>query len=124
MFRFSLRSKLRLRGVHPDLLRVVERALEISPMDFVVVEGLRTLERQRELLRAGKTTTLNSRHLTGHAVDLCPWIDGGLRWDVCTKLAEIVKIAARMEKVDVEWGGDWKTFHDGPHYQLTWREYP
>lgn len=123
MFVFSLLSKLRRKGLHPDLDRVVVRALEISTLDFIVVEGVRTLERQRELFRQGKSKTLNSRHLTGHAVDLCPYVDKKLVWELCPALAETVKIAAKMERVPIEWGGDWKSFKDGPHYQLPWSEY-
>ena len=64
------RSRQRLACVHPDLVKVVERAIQITPVDFTVLEGRRTKERQAELLKAGATTTMNSRHLTGHAVDL------------------------------------------------------
>ena len=74
------RSRQRLEGVHHDLVRVVERAIQITPVDFTVLEGLRTIQRQQQLLAAGATTTLKSRHLTGHAVDLGAFVGGEVRW--------------------------------------------
>lgn len=120
------RSRERLKGVHADLVRVVERAIQITHVDFTVGEGLRTLQRQRELLAAHATTTLRSRHLTGHAVDLIALIEGQPRWDwpLYHKLADAMKQAAGELDVPIEWGGDWKTFKDGPHFQLPWSEYP
>ena len=116
----SPRSLQRLKGVHPDLVRVIKRASEISKQPFMVVEGVRTLERQKELKQIGATTTLNSRHLTGHAVDLVPLVDGKVRWDwpLYRKLAPFIWEAAKLEKVPLEWGGDWKKFPDAPHWQL------
>ena len=120
------RSRQRLEGVHPDLVQVVERAIQITPVDFTVLEGLRTIQRQQELLASGATTTLKSRHLTGHAVDLGALVGGKVRWDwpLYHKIAAAVKQAAKEVGVPIEWGGDWKTFKDGPHYQLPWKAYP
>lgn len=120
------RSLRRLEGLHPDIVRVVKRAAATSFIDFTVLEGLRTMARQKELLKAGATTTLKSRHLTGHAVDLGVMVAGTVRWDwpLYHKLAAIVKDAAQDEGVKVEWGGDWRSFKDGPHWQLPWGEYP
>ena len=120
------RSLSRLEGVHPDLVRVIKQAALMSDMDFTVLEGLRTMKRQKELLAARATTTLKSRHLDGHAVDIAPMIGGTVRWDwpLYHRLAAIVKDAALDEKVPVEWGGGWKTFPDGPHWQLPWKGYP
>ena len=125
-YRLGNRSKERLEGVHPDLVKVVERAIEITEVDFTVLEGLRSLTRQKALKLRGASTTLRSRHLTGHAVDLGAFVDGGVRWDwpLYHKLAEAMKQAALELKVDMEWGGDWKSFPDGPHYQLSWKSYP
>ncbi len=75
-FRLSERSCARLKGVHPDLVGVVLEALAVSPINFMVTEGLRSPRRQAELVRAGASRTLNSRHLTGHAVDLAAFVDG------------------------------------------------
>ena len=120
------RSLSRLHGVHPHLVRVVTKAAAISSLDFTVLEGLRTIERQKELFARRATKTMKSRHLDGHAVDLAPILDGEVRWDwpLYHQLAAIVKDAARLEGVPIEWGGDWKTFKDGPHWQLPWKQYP
>tara|TARA_R110002153_G_scaffold46537_1_gene131478 strand:- start:965 stop:1315 length:351 start_codon:yes stop_codon:yes gene_type:complete len=113
-------------GVHPDLVKVVERAIELTEVDFTVLEGLRDLARQKELLAKGATTTLNSRHLTGHAVDLGAWVDGTVRWDwpLYYKIADAIKAAADELDIDIVWGGDWQSFKDGPHFQLDWKTYP
>lgn len=133
-FALTKRDRDRLRGVHPDLVRVVERAAEISPIPFMVVEGLRTLERQRKLKAQGLSKTLNSRHLTGHAVDLVPIVDldGSGKVDVdemyhhsqLEKLAPHIKRAFKIEGVPYDWGGDWPRAWDKPHWQLPWRRYP
>lgn len=125
-FRFSNRSLTALEGVHSDLVVVVTHALLISELDFVVIEGLRKLERQQKLYRAGAARTLNSRHLTGHAVDLAVWWDGDIRWDwpLYAKLSTSVKRAANHHNIPILWGGDWETFRDGPHYELCRRAYP
>jgi len=120
------RSLERLVGVHPDLVRVVKRAIGESPLDFTVLEGLRTLERQKVLFAKGATRTMNSRHLTGHAVDLAPVINGAVSWDwpLYNKLALTVFEAAKDEGVPITWGGNWTTFKDGPHFELPWEKYP
>ena len=125
-YKLGMRSKHRLKGVHPDLVAVVKRAIEISSVDFTVLEGMRTVSRQRELVAKGASTTMNSRHLTGHAVDLGAWVDGTVRWDwpLYHKIAAAMKQAAKEEGVIMEWGGDWASFPDGPHFQLNWEEYP
>lgn len=119
-------SLLRLQDVHPDLVKVVERAIELTEIDFTVLEGRRTKERQAELLKAGATTTMNSRHLTGHAVDLGALVGGKVRWDwpLYYKIADAMKSASVELGIPVEWGGDWKKFKDGPHWQLPHKEYP
>lgn len=119
----GLRSKQRLSGVHPDLVAVVKRAIEITEQDFSVTEGIRHIERQRMLVATGKSTTLNSRHLTGHAVDLVPY-PVSWDWEYFYPIADAMKEAAKELNVDLEWGGDWKSFKDGPHFQLSWKKYP
>ena len=116
----------RLADVHPDLVRVVKRAAAMSALDFTVLEGLRTAARQKVLFANGATKTMNSRHLTGHAVDLAPMLEGVVSWDwpLYHKLADVVKAAAAHEKVPLQWGGDWVTFKDGPHWELPWKQYP
>jgi len=126
MFKLSERSLGRLEGVHPDLVKVVKRAIEITDLDFAVLEGVRSLETQQEYLKKGATTTLRSRHLTGHAVDLGAFLGGSVRWEwpLYVTLSKAVKQAAKELNVPIEWGGDWKKFKDGPHFQLPWAEYP
>jgi peptidoglycan L-alanyl-D-glutamate endopeptidase CwlK len=126
MYKLGPRSVQRLKGVHPDLVRVVERAIEITTVDFTVLEGLRTPERQKALLEAGASQTLNSRHITGHAVDLGAWVGDEVRWDwpLYHKIAAAMKEAARQLGVAVVWGGDWRTFKDGPHFELNRKSYP
>lgn len=125
-FTLSQRSLSRLVGVHPDLVTVVKRAIELTPIDFTVLEGMRTIDRQRQLMKQGATRTLNSRHLTGHAVDIAPFIGGEVswHWPHYHTLAPAVKQAARELNVPLEWGGDWRSFKDGPHWQLPWKTYP
>ena len=120
------RSETRLKGVHPDLVRVVRRAAEITGTDFIVTEGLRTKERQIQLLASGASQTMRSRHLTGHAVDLAAKVGNEVRWDwpLYHKLASAMKRAAHEVGVQIEWGGDWTKFKDGPHFQLPWGKYP
>lgn len=126
-YRLSSRSLARLIGVHPDLTRVVHRAIEITEVDFSVVEGVRTLAKQREYFLKGKSQTMRSRHLTGHAVDLAPWLNGTIDWETpagWTGIAVAMKRAAHQVGVPIDWGGDWRTFVDRPHWQLPWGAYP
>ena len=125
-FKFSKRSLDRLEEVHPDLVNVVHRALTKTVVDFGVTEGIRTLVRQKALVAAGASMTMRSRHLTGHAVDLVAYVGPQVRWDwpLYTKIAEAMKAAAAELNIPLEWGGDWKSFKDGPHFQLPWKDYP
>lgn len=125
-FKLGKKSLSNLKGVHPDLVKVVKRAIELTECDFTITEGLRTKERQAQLLKEKKTTTSNSRHLTGHAVDLAAWVDGTVswNWDHYYKIAEAVKQAAKELHISIEWGGEWKSFPDAPHWQLPWSKYP
>ena len=150
-YHFSHRSQQHLADVHPDLAKVVESALNITPIDFSVLEGLRTLERQLQLVHQGASKTMNSRHLTGHAVDLGAYIDGGIRWDfgLYVQLAQAIQEAAIILDIPVVWGGCWQclndeddlhaavadyvqaqrkksqpAFIDACHFQLPWAAYP
>jgi len=102
-YRFSARSAKNLAGVHPELVAVMALALAESDLDFMITEGLRTEDRQRELVNKGASQTMNSRHLTGHAVDVAVLVEKGV---------------AKRLNVPLTWGGDWKTLRDGPHYEL------
>ena len=131
---WSDRSLRNLKGIHPDLRRVMDRALQDSPIDLVINEGLRTLERQKQLLAIKATTTLKSRHITGHAVDFYAWVDldtdGKIEFSemsnprLMRQIADAIKAAAAKEKVAIVWGGDWRSFKDLPHIELDRRHYP
>jgi len=126
-FTFSLRSEQNLKGVHPDLVKVVRRAIELTGNDFVVTQGLRTQEEQARLVKAGASRTMNSRHLTGHAVDLAVLVDGKVRWDwpLYQRLNdEAMQPAAKELGITIVWGGSWTSFPDGPHWELNRASYP
>lgn len=148
MFKLSLRSKMRLSGVDPKLVAVVKRAIEISKVDFGVTEGLRTLETQKKYVAAGKSKTMNSKHLTGKAVDLIAFVNGKASWELnlYDDIADAMAQAARELNVPLRWGGAWnipditkwdksmqeamnfyidsrrqqgaRPFIDGPHFEL------
>lgn len=117
--RFSERSYTNLKGVNPKLIAVATLALKLSPVDFVVTEGLRTVARQRQLVDEGASRTMNSKHILGRAVDVAALDKGTVSWDfeLYRQIANAFKEAAGMLGVAIEWGGDWK-FKDGPHFQL------
>jgi peptidoglycan L-alanyl-D-glutamate endopeptidase CwlK len=126
------KSQEKLKGVHPDLIKVINSASS-GPVQFIVTEGVRDLRRQKQLVAEGKSRTLHSRHLVGtdgyaHAVDLAVLQKDGVSvtWDFpeYEKLAAQVKTAAKAAGVGIVWGGDWKSFRDGPHFELTASSYP
>jgi len=125
-YKLSRLSLERLQKVHPDLVKVVMLAIELTEVDFGVTEGMRTIEKQREYFAKGASKTMNSRHLTGHAVDLAAYIGSEVRWDwpLYYKIADAMKRAANSLNVPIIWGGDWKTFKDGPHFELDRKVYP
>lgn len=132
-FHLSARSVLRLDGVHPDLVKVVQRAIEITEIDFMVTEGVRTSERQAELVKAGASQTTRSRHVATSnrcgmscAVDVAAIVAGEVRWNfvLYEKIAKAMKTASVELGIPIEWGGGWTTFKDGAHFQLPWKSYP
>ncbi|MDD9341225.1 MAG: M15 family metallopeptidase [Providencia heimbachae] len=126
-FKFSKRSEENLRGVHSDLVKVTRRALELANIDFMVIEGRRTEARQRQLVKNGASQTMNSRHLTGHAVDCAPLVGREIPWNDWSKfrfVADAMLQAGDELGIDVEWGGNWTSFKDGPHFQLSRKLYP
>jgi len=119
------RSIKALDGVHPDLVAIVHRADELGAR-FHVTEGMRTPERQAALVKAGKSRTLKSRHLTGHAVDFVALThDGAVTYaaDPMRQVADAFKVAARELGHPIEWGGDWRSFKDTPHVELSRKSY-
>lgn len=147
-FRLGKKSQKELEGVHPDLVAIVERAIEITEQDFAVHDGIRTVPEQRRLVAKGASKTMNSRHLTGHAVDLVPYVNGRLRWewDLIYPIADAMRQAANEKGVRIRWGGAWdrvltdfslepsemvsdyvarrkakgkSAFIDGPHFELV-----
>lgn len=125
-FQLSSRSLSRLVGVHPDLVAIVQLAIQRTPVDFTVVEGVRTIAQQRENVAKGASQTMASYHLPqvdglSHAVDLAPLIDGAIpwsNWQGFADLAVVIKACAAELGIPMEWGGDWKTLKDGPHFQI------
>ena len=118
-FKFSKRSKKSLKGVHPSLVNVMTLALGLSEVDFIVTEGVRSEGRQRKLLKAGKAQTMESKHLTGHAVDVTAYVKDK-KWKHYYKIAEAVEEASNRLGVSTTWVGS-RTFKDGGHFQLTYR---
>ncbi len=122
-YNLGKRSLQSLSGVHPDMVAVVKLAITITEQDFTVIEGIRNINRQRELYKAGKSTTMNSRHITGHAVDMVPW---PVDWNDLERfevMSEAMKTAAEELDIPIVWGGDWKSFYDAPHFELDRKEY-
>ncbi len=125
---YSLRE---LKGVHPDLVRVVKLAIEFTVRDFTVLDGLRTIEEQQEYVRTGVSWTMASKHLAqedglSHAVDLVPYINGKLRWETepCLEVARAVALAAQGEGVALRWGGCWERLDNSDrHPALMVEEY-
>jgi len=123
-YKLGKRSLQNMSGVHPDLVSVVKGAISITEQDFTVIEGVRSVKRQRELLRDGKSTTMNSRHITGHAVDMVPW---PIDWNDLKRfeiVSEAMKQSAKELNIPIVWGGDWKSFYDAPHFELDRKAYP
>lgn len=152
IYKLGQRSLAELDGVHHDLIRVIKRAIEITPIDFSVIDGLRTIEEQRAYVASGASQTMNSRHLSGHAVDLAAYIGNKVRWEaeLLCKVAVAMREAARECNVPIRWGGNWdvlltdnenppedlvqdyiqkrisqgrKPFVDIPHYELPQSHY-
>ena len=123
-YKLGTRSMQSLSGVHPDLVAVVKLAITITEVDFTVIEGVRNINRQRELVKKGASTTMNSRHITGHAVDMVPW---PVDWNDLERfeiMSEAMKAAAAELEIPIKWGGDWKSFYDAPHFELDRKVYP
>lgn len=147
-FKLSKRSLARLEGVRPELVAVVQRAITITNVDFGVIQGLRTIEEQRELVAKGASQTMKSKHLTGEAVDVMAYVGSRGSWEMSLydDIADAFKLAAIEEDVQIRWGAAWQVndlrewdgtmqdamdeyidlrrsqgrrpFIDGPHFEL------
>lgn len=125
------RTEKNLIGVHKDLVLVARIAYVRIP--FIVTQGVRTIAEQRALFASG-ATKINpddprhpiGRHITGHAIDIAALVNGKVRWDwpLYARIANVMKQAAKEKGIPIEWGGDWRTFKDGPHFQLPYNLYP
>jgi peptidoglycan L-alanyl-D-glutamate endopeptidase CwlK len=152
MNNFGERSLRKLEGVHPDLVRVAKTALAKSSVDFGITEGVRSLEKQKILYNTGASKTMKSRHLTGHAVDVIAYVNGYTYepFSLYVNIAEAFRLSAIEHDVEILWGAAWlkalnyydsaelakstyvkarwdqgkRPFIDGPHFQLTWKDYP
>lgn len=130
-FQLSKRDLDRMKGLHPDLVKVLKRASELSLLQFMIVEGVRSIDQQKKYVISGASKTMKSRHLTGHAVDIAPMLDldkdGDLDVSWLQKhfgpLAIAMKQAAKELGVELEWGFDLWGW-DGPHFQLAKSKYP
>lgn len=109
MFKLSKRSIKNLEGVHPKLVEVVNEAITLTKVDFGVIEGVRSIERQRELVASGASQTLNSKHIPGHAVDLMAYVGSRASWELnlYDDIADAMKLAAIEADVGIIWGGAW-----------------
>jgi peptidoglycan LD-endopeptidase CwlK len=152
-FKLGIHSMKELKGVHQDLVAVVERAIQLTVQDFAVHDGIRTMVEQKKFVANGVSKTLDSRHLTGHAVDLVPFVNGELRWEMTPifHIADAVRVAANELGTPIRWGGAWdvsftdstdlpedmvedyiarrkatgkKAFIDGPHFELPRQLFP
>jgi peptidoglycan L-alanyl-D-glutamate endopeptidase CwlK len=153
MFDLDAKSSGKLGSVKQELQLVVNKSTKLYDGKFAVYDALRTLAKQKSLVASGASKTMDSRHLTGHAVDIVPIIDGQLKWDwpELYKIAECIREAAIECKYQVRWGGCWdlvlnstnipakllvkqysdrcyakgeKPFLDGAHFELYRGQFP
>jgi len=121
IFRFSNRSIQNLNSVDARLALVASRALLYSKVDFVIVEGRRSLERQRKLFEEGASLTMNSKHLEGLAIDVAAINEEGVsyEWHYYELIAKAFDRAARELNIPLRWGGDFENIADGAHFELN-----
>jgi len=153
VFVLNAGSKKELLRVHEALVSIVEKAVQLSVQEFAVHDGIRTIAEQQQMVQRGASKTLDSRHVSGHAVDLVPYINGKLRWEwpPIYLIADAMRIGAQELKIPLRWGGAWdvdftnsmeppedlvanyvarrkkqglSAFIDGPHFELQRSQYP
>lgn len=121
MAAFGKTSLNNLHGVNELLVQLMEEAIKDTPIDFTIVEGLRTIERQKQLLLEKKTKTLKSKHLLGNAVDICPYVNGKLDWnnrEAFKQVTDNIKETAKRLGIHITCGIDWTNSWDSPHIEL------
>lgn len=125
-FALSAKSQLKLGLVHKDLQEVVNAAIKCTTVDFAVIEGLRTLERQRQLVASGASQTMDSRHLHGLAVDLAAIVGGDIDWHpkLYDSIADAMLSSAAKLGIPIKWGGSWLSLRDLVHFELDRKFYP
>lgn len=111
-------SEKELAGVNVRLADFIRQLSIICPHPFVVTEGVRTKQRQRELVKSGASKTLNSPHLVGRAVDIAPQVSGGISWEWkhFTPIIECAKAHAVATGLPLTFGYDWGW--DAPHIEI------
>ncbi len=112
-----------MKGNHTDLRKVCDLALQLSHVDFIITEGKRTRERQIKLVQQGASKTLDSRHIQGMAVDVVE-VGGDYNKEKMIQISMAFKEAAKLLSIPINWGGDWKSFKDTPHFELDKKKYP
>ena len=124
-YKLGKKSLSNLKGVHPDLVKVVKRAIELTECDFTVTEGLRTKATQALYVKQGKSQTMNSKHLDGLAVDLAAWVNGTINWnfDYYFKIADAVRKASIELGMKVKWGGAWRYLNDYDNSRKAYAAY-
>lgn len=125
MAKFGTRSLKNMKGLHSDLLKVLNEAIKTPPFDFAVTDGFRTMAEQKKFVKEGKSKTLKSRHLSGKAVDVMCYVDGKGTWriPVYQKFAKHVLSCAKKLGIAIVWGGNWSSFPDYVHFELDKTKY-
>lgn len=123
-FRWSIRSKKAMEGIHPDLRKVCDLALQLSSQDFVIAQGKRTIEQQKQYVAQGKSQTMHSRHLGGFAIDYVDYPAFSYNEAKCKLIADAFKSASAQLNIPIVWGGDWEHFKDDDHIELSKEKYP
>ena len=124
-FKLSERSLGKMEGLHEDLIKVIHEAIKVTPHDFGITEGLRSVSRQKEMVRKGLSKTMASRHLTGKAFDICIYINGKVTWEnkYYEEVAQRVLAVSSRLMIPLTWGGSWKDFRDDVHFELDRKHY-
>ena len=131
MFKFSQSSIKRLNTVDSKLQLLANEVLKITPYDFAITEGLRTVERQQELFKQNTSNKIitkcdgiknKSKHQLGKAIDIMVYDEHGAgTWEekYYKEVALIFKQKAKELNINISWGGDWKSFKDYPHFEIV-----